>query len=695
MFTRQSARCSFVSLSILFVCLFSTMCLFSRTILAESKAGHGSSAQKKEEKAGHGKEKPEKKKKSAKPASDKASPTKEENTSHGDSKKPDSEKHTKEPEPTTIEKAPEISAIDLVLLVDSSGSMLRTDPLRLRDQGAKLLSRFLKENDRFAIYQFDTDVKKIRGLEAVSPANIPEIDTAIDNISAQGRYTDLQAPIAEAYALLSTQGRKDANKCIVVLSDGKMDPHPQRGTPEGLSRVLFQQDLPKLGRDSIFLYTLSLSGEADTRFLAQMAQETGALHWEAHDLDGVHQRFSDLFLTLKKPQIVPLAEGGFEIDGKVTEATFYISRKSKESIVSISDPLKKRMTAMSAPADVRWYRGDHFDIVTIRNPIPGTWSVDGVRDAEGFATLISDLKLNVEWPQHKIAPSDNILVKARVEESDKPLDIKGLAEVMFFTYKIINAETGEIVRKGSLRDEGSGGDEVSADGFYSYKLEALPSGGYKALIGLTTPTFTRAQHIPFEVGETIIRLEHIAGDESAHKPERFLVELGGDALALKDREVELVALEDKTRDSHLLELSPMKDSAAILEASPENLPPGNYSLKATAKGEDAKKGHVVLESPVLAFEKANTAAEKDLAEHKEEAHDPEADPKIYGLSSIVIALIWAGCAGWFVVRSIGRKRKDEARTSAYDISADVQAQIQKLKEQTSPNLRKATDEERK
>ena len=46
--------------------------------------------------------------------------------------------------------------VDAILLLDASGSMLKTDPLRLREEGAKLFIQFLKPGDRLGIIEFST-----------------------------------------------------------------------------------------------------------------------------------------------------------------------------------------------------------------------------------------------------------------------------------------------------------------------------------------------------------------------------------------------------------------------------------------------------------------------------------------------------------------------------------------------------------
>lgn len=90
-----------------------------------------------------------------------------------------------------------------------------------------------------------------------------------------------------------------------------------------------KQRIPSLKKKGIRVYTLALSELADRPFLAQIAKETNGLSWYADSVNEVHRVFSDLFLSLKKPQVLELTDKGFEIDSSSTEATFFVSRKNE------------------------------------------------------------------------------------------------------------------------------------------------------------------------------------------------------------------------------------------------------------------------------------------------------------------------------------------------------------------------------
>ena len=97
--------------------------------------------------------------------------------------------------------------LDVVLLMDASGSMLTTDSLRLRDQGAKLFLQFIKAGDRLGIVQFAGEANVLQPLHDYDPAKSAEAEATINKVTTDGIYTDLLTGIqAAADQLQKTDG---------------------------------------------------------------------------------------------------------------------------------------------------------------------------------------------------------------------------------------------------------------------------------------------------------------------------------------------------------------------------------------------------------------------------------------------------------------------------------------------------------
>lgn len=592
-------------------------------------------------------------------------------------------------------------AIDAVLILDASRSMQRTDPERLRDQGAKLFLRFLSAGDRVAIVQFEQDTKILFPLTAVTPEVLADIDKAIESVSVEGNFTDLWSPIVAAMEILNEEGRTAAEKCVILLSDGKMDPHSSVGTKQELIARLKEIDLPQYAEKEIKLYTLSLSEYADRDLLAEMAQLTSGVHWYAADVNAVHKIFSDLFLTLKKPQVVALEGTGFEVDGTTTEATFYISRKEPDQVLTVIDPRGKRFSNRDFPPGVKWYRGDLFDVITIARPFPGPWGIEGLEDPEGFVTLLTDLKLKVRWPEYNLKVGDTMAFKARLTDKGEVVSSEGMKEITFYSYKIVNNRTGQLILQGALNDTGEEGDEEADDNIYTAKIKIDEEGEYKALISVTGPTFTRQQHISFNVSKGLISLIENPGDEFTGEEGGLQVVVSSRGLQLKRLEVKLVAKKVGEDSASLAyPVHRYETAKGVYDAPVFLLEKGEYQLYAQLSGYDAKtKKRVQAVSETLSYvsEGASEYAGEGEGEVEEiedwEPEDPEAIARMYGLISLGMSLLWAGGIGFFFYRkadSSGAVSVEER--PPYTIPEETEERVNSLREMITSDERREPSE---
>lgn len=578
------------------------------------------------------------------------------------------------------------STLDAVLLLDSSGSMQRTDPQRLKDQGAKLFLRFLAAGDRVAIMQFDSETTQLADFTPIDPNQLATLDGVIDSVKNEGRFTDLESPIAAAFKLLAEKGRSDAVKCVILLSDGKMDPQPSRGAPEALVEQMLNQDLAGYREKGIKLYTLSFSEESDRELLAKAAQATDGLNWYAPDGNTIHIKFSELFLTLKKPQLASIESGGFEIDGGVHEATFYITRPEPEKQVSLKDPTGKEITNFAFPPNVKWFKGELFDVVTITKPLPGRWQVAGLENPEGFATLLTDIKLQVRWPETNLKVGDKVQFMARLTSSGKPFEVEGLDNVIFYNFKIVSGAAGGVVSSGSLRDDGQGGDEKAADDIFTGVAKIEEGGEYKALITVTAPTFTRQQQVPFNVSTGLISLSLVPPDEFEKKPESLLITLSTEGTRLKKPKVQIVAKNtaEETEEGIILAATPLEGHPGSYAANPTRLPAGSYKLVATISGHDSKGKLEQGASESVDYTSQGATEEGETAEvATEEGESGVGADTIVGIIFLILSAAWAGGLNFFILRRFSFSKSIPEERKPYSIPPELEAKISNITARSS------------
>jgi Mg-chelatase subunit ChlD len=518
------------------------------------------------------------------------------------------------------EKSSEES-IDVVLLVDTSGSMRSTDPKKLRIEGGKLFTKFLKKNDRFAIIGFSNTTAILQPLINYDPVETEKYDAVINTLGDDGTYTNILAAINQGYSLL--QNSSASKKIMVVLSDGKMDPDPQTMSSSAASKTLLEETLPEVREKGISIYTLAFSDMVDKDLLNEIAVATDGLQLYTQSVEEIHQSFADLFLSIKKPQVLPLTKKGFSIDAGIDEATFYVNKLGTQVGAEITDPEGKTFNAQNKPGNIKWFSSDKFEVITVQEPIEGMWQIAGFSQESGFATVLTDLKLNVEWPTHVYAEEKNVL-KARIFDEDKPVTLDEMSEVLQIVFQITATDkVADPLMRDALNDSGAEGDSVADDKVYSRMLSIAEPGEYRLRVIAKSPTFQREQNIPFRVMPPVIQMqleekmneadEHdTAGSESSghghnghgdhHEHEvdpnaEYIlgVYLSEETKTFKGTKVEVTAI-DSQNNIFIIPTSEDHHNKQRLKADFEGLAEGSYRFKAVLKAKNKKGEEVQFQS---------------------------------------------------------------------------------------------------
>lgn len=486
--------------------------------------------------------------------------------------------------------------VSVVVVMDSSASMRVTDPQKLREEGARLLFQFLKPGDKVAIVGFSDTAQVIRPLQDFTENSIYDLYANISRVGDSGIYTNLAEGLRTASTLLPDPAPEGMKQVVMLLSDGKLEPAASQGSAASVQSDLFSDILPKLRARGVTIYTLAFSDEADTDLLSKVADSAEGISWFAETSEDIHKAFADLFLSLKKPQVVPLTSKGFVIDSDVQEATFYINNADQADVV-LRDPAGNQMTRGRVPPEIKWYKAKKFDVITIEKPAKGAWSIVGLPSAEGFATVLTNLRLLSDWPT-SITEGSPATVQARLYEDDKPVVLPEMTEVTQYAYQVTPSDkVAEPIIRSKLHDDGRSGDEKSQDGIFSDEITLDEVGEYTLRVVARGPTFERQLMIPFRVRP---RLVSLSVKKSGEHEETFMVELSPDAESFRSSEVALLATDSSRRMYRL----PLQKGAGGREFfAPTSILPeaGKFTLKATLEGKDKGGDKVKAESPSVEY----------------------------------------------------------------------------------------------
>lgn len=162
----------------------------------------------------------------------------------------------------------EYTGIDVVFVIDSSGSMTTNDPHGLRLMAAEEFVSKLGDNDRAAVVDFD-DYAKLRQ-EFTSDHNL--LNLAINSVDSSGG-TSLGVGMKKALDQFTSSSytRKDAYKYIIFLTDG-----------EGPYNTSFTTTAKN---NNITVYTIGLGSGVQESVLKGIADGTGGKYYFASSAD--------------------------------------------------------------------------------------------------------------------------------------------------------------------------------------------------------------------------------------------------------------------------------------------------------------------------------------------------------------------------------------------------------------------------
>ena len=187
--------------------------------------------------------------------------------------------------PAIVERAP----VDVILAIDSSGSMKTNDPQRLRIATAEgFIAQLDPQRDQAGVVSWDNDIDFVQPLTS----DLERVRLSLGKVDASGA-TNLNVGLAAAINEF-VRGRPEAKKVIILLTDGdgSYTFSSQPGSPVALAR-----------RKGITIYAIGLGSAPARRKLEDMASATGGqvyLAPTAEDLQEIYARITEQLIVPKK-----------------------------------------------------------------------------------------------------------------------------------------------------------------------------------------------------------------------------------------------------------------------------------------------------------------------------------------------------------------------------------------------------------
>ncbi|RME45295.1 MAG: VWA domain-containing protein [Chloroflexi bacterium] len=265
----------------------------------------------------------------------------------------------------------EDNSIDVVLLIDSSGSMSQSDPYDFRKAAAKVFVDAMENGDRLAIVDFDSDTNVLYPLQMLgSNRSVPK--QVIDTIDSNGG-TNISSALQEGYNQLS-HSPTNAPKAAVLMTDGEDTRNYE------LKATLY-------ANRGWRIFTIGLGEGINISRLRNVANQTGGRFYHLSDPDQLIRVYydilnatSDAWLLLNR--VITMTPGqsttlDVELPADLASGLFMVDWPGSTVDMTLIDPTGRPITPETANSDPDIYhdKGTTHELYRISNPTSGPWQI--------------------------------------------------------------------------------------------------------------------------------------------------------------------------------------------------------------------------------------------------------------------------------------------------------------------------------
>jgi pSer/pThr/pTyr-binding forkhead associated (FHA) protein/Mg-chelatase subunit ChlD len=196
-------------------------------------------------------------------------------------------------------------SLDVVLVLDNSGSMKKNDPQALMRRVVSSFADRLSDRSRLAILAFGKRVDFVLDLTPVkSEAFDGKLGQAFTKLTYHGKLTDIPLAVERAIYTLRVNKRADADRIIILITDGIIDiGNPSFNLEQ--SRWLRESLALEAKQNGIRIFGIAFTEEADYQLLQSLSQVTRGAYYrvlQAEHIPGLFEQILQDFSQLNRDQ---------------------------------------------------------------------------------------------------------------------------------------------------------------------------------------------------------------------------------------------------------------------------------------------------------------------------------------------------------------------------------------------------------
>ncbi len=174
---------------------------------------------------------------------------------------------------------------DVVMLIDISGSMLKTDSENKRFGAVESLVSQMDEQKRAAIFVFDDNTKSVQDMMYVTGEFKKGIERKLADYSIPGGQTNIKGVLEEAFSHITKTSAPDRAPMVILLSDGD--------DTFGLAEN-FKDTIQPYRKANIPVFTIGMDG-SNEQMLKRISNSTGGNYYSVSKIDEIENIFDRVY----------------------------------------------------------------------------------------------------------------------------------------------------------------------------------------------------------------------------------------------------------------------------------------------------------------------------------------------------------------------------------------------------------------
>ena len=382
---------------------------------------------------------------------------------------------------------------DVRVVIDVSGSMLKTDPNNLRIPAVRMINGLIPSGANAGIWTFGRYVNMEVPWGTVDKKWRSLADAGAAKIHSRGQFTNIESALLRASKGWDNPD-PNTERNLILLTDGQVDISKQADKNSASRETILNKVIPDLVKKGIKVHAIALSSQSDEALLKRLARQTTGSFEVANSANDLQRIFLRMFERATKPDTVPIEGNKFTVDKSINEMTLLIFRKGKKA-TGLIQPNKTEHSQQKHGKEVSWRNDSGYDLITVTKPEAGEWRLDVETDPDNRVMIVTDLKLEVDELPAFLTPDQSIDIKVELQEKGKKISKQSFLKFVDFklTHSVgENQEDLKIELKKSL--------DINDKGIYLQEIaQPLDEGTHELVINADSRTFSRSKRYSIQV----------------------------------------------------------------------------------------------------------------------------------------------------------------------------------------------------